>query len=147
MKPGKRSIKQGSGVSELIGAILLVSLVVMLMMIVTTVVLSQPRPGKIPELSASISVNGTGPYDVYITHMGGDPLQGGEYRVVIDGNEISPDLYREPPPNNIVRKEEWSFTKNENTIVVYNRPSMPKSVEIYYNGPSGEVLLAKTNFA
>ena len=42
-------------VSELIGAILLVSLVVMLMMVVTTVVLSQPRPEKIPELSVSIS--------------------------------------------------------------------------------------------
>jgi FlaG/FlaF family flagellin (archaellin) len=135
-----------SGVSELIGAILLVSLVVMLMMVVTTVIISQPRPEKIPELDASISVNGTGPYDIYITHMGGDPLQGGQYRIVIDGNEISQDLYREPPPNSTLRKEEWSFTKNKNTIVIYNRPVMPKSVELYYNGPSGEVLLAKTYF-
>jgi FlaG/FlaF family flagellin (archaellin) len=133
-----------SGVSELIGAILLVSLVVMLMMIVTTVVISQPKPEKIPEFSSSISVSGTGPYDIYITHHGGDPLQGGEYRVVIDGNEIAQDLYREPPPNNITRKEEWSFTNP--TIVIYNRPSIPKTVELYYNGPSSKVLMAKTNF-
>ena len=44
-----------SGVSEIIGSILLVSLVVMLMMVVTTVIISQPRPEKIPELSVSIS--------------------------------------------------------------------------------------------
>ena len=39
-------MEQESGVSELIGAILLVSLVVMLMMVVTTVLISQPRPEK-----------------------------------------------------------------------------------------------------
>lgn len=149
------TLKSDSAVSELIGAILLVSLVVMLMMVVTTVLISQPRPEKIPELSVSISVNGTGvngtaPYDVYITHMGGDTLQGGEYRAVIDGTEISQDLYREPPPppNNIIRKEVWAFTSysTSSTFVIYNRTNSPKTVEIYYNGPSNKVLLAKTNF-
>ena len=135
--------KSDSGVSELIGAILLVSLVVMLMMVVTTVVISQPQPEKIPELSSSISVRGSGPYDVYITHIGGDALLGGEYLVLIDGNEIAQDLYREPPPNNVTRKEEWTFSKP--VIVIYNRPSIPKSVELYYSGPSSKVLLAKTN--
>jgi FlaG/FlaF family flagellin (archaellin) len=143
-------MKSESGVSELIGAILLVSLVVMLMMVVTTVLISQPRPERIPELSVSISINGTAPYDVYITHMGGDTLQGGEYRVVIDGTESSQDLYREPPPppNNVIRKEMWAFSNSSSssTFVVYNRPSSPKTVEIYYNGPSNKVLLAKTNF-
>ena len=145
-------IKSESGVSELIGAILLVSLVAMLMMVVTTVLISQPRPEKIPELSVSISVNGTGvngaaPYDVYITHMGGDSLQGGEYRVVIDGTEISQDLYREPT-NNVTRKEVWAFTNSStsSTFVIYNRLNSPKTIEIYYNGPSNKVLLAKTNF-
>jgi FlaG/FlaF family flagellin (archaellin) len=148
-------MKSDSGVSELIGAILLVSLVVMLMMVVTTVLISQPHPEKIPELSVSISVNGTGsngtaPYDVYFTHMGGDALQGGEYLVVIDGTEVSQDLYREPPLplNNTKRKELWAFTNSStsSTFVIYNRPNSPKTVEIYYNGPSNKVLLAKTNF-
>jgi FlaG/FlaF family flagellin (archaellin) len=143
-------MKSESAVSELIGAILLVSLVVMLMMVVTTVIISQPRPEKIPELSVSISVNGTGPYDIYFTHMGGDTLQGGQYRVVIDGTEISQDLYREPPPppNNIIRKESWAFSNSSSssTFVIYNRPNSPKTVEIYYDGPSNKVLLAKTNF-
>lgn len=126
---------EDSGVSELIGAILLVSLVVMLMMIVTTVIISQPRPEKIPELSMSIS-NTTN--NVTITHIGGDTLQGGEYRVVIDGKEINPFYYREnstSPP-----KEEWSFEKP--TLFIDIPPKT--SIEVYYYGSSGEILLAKT---
>jgi FlaG/FlaF family flagellin (archaellin) len=143
-------MKSESGVSELIGAILLVSLVVMLMMVVTTVIISQPKPEKIPELSASISikgtgVNGTAPYDIYITHMGGDTLQWGEYRVVIDGNEIGiVSYYNSVDALRILNKEEWSF--GNPTIKIKNLNSSPNNVQLYYYGPSNKVLLAKTNF-
>lgn len=127
-------IKSESGVSEIIGSILLVSLVVGLMMVVTTVVISQPRPDKIPELTAFIS-NGTN--NVTITHMGGDTLQAGEYLVVIDGSaaKFYYDSYG-------VEKQEWSFEKP--IIVIYNQPT-PKNVQLYYNGQSSKVLLAQAN--
>jgi len=140
MKDNNRSGEKDSGVSELIGAILLVSLVVMLMMIVTTVVISQPRPEKIPELSASISMtNVSGLYNITITNTGGDVLQDGEYLVVINGNEES--NYRDS--TGAPKVDEWSFDK---PIRFINLPSRPNTVELYYNGPSNKVLLAKTNF-
>jgi FlaG/FlaF family flagellin (archaellin) len=150
MKIKKDEIGLDSGVSELIGAILLVSLVVMLMMVVTTVLISQPKPEKIPELSASISFNGTGvtgtpPYEVNIAHIGGDTLQWGEYRVVIDGTEVGiVSYYNSVDTLRILNKEEWSF--NNPTIKIKNLNSPPNNVQVYYYGPSNKVLLAKTNF-
>jgi hypothetical protein len=125
--------KAESGVSELIGAILLVSLVVMLMMVVTTVLISQPRPEKIPELSLSISLIGSdGHYSVKVTHMGGDDLGEGEYFVIINGK---PALLNGP-----------TLSVINPVITVSSDESKPLSVEMYYKGASNQVLLAKTNF-
>ena len=130
-------MKSDSGVSEIIGSILLVSLVVGLMMVVTIVVLSQPRPDKIPDLSISIS-NGTDG-NVTITHLGGDSLLAGEYLVVIDGNVVK--FYYD---SSGADKKEWSFEKP--TIVIHNQLT-PKTVQLYYNGQSSKVLLAQSNFS
>jgi len=138
------TIKSESGVSELIGAILLVSLVVILMMVVTTVVISQPRPEKIPELSASITYSNQSPvnYFINITHMGGDPLQDRGYIVVIDGSEVTTVIF-DPSTTPWIEKTEWTF---QSPYMVVNWPSKPKTVQLYYNGPSSKVLLAQTNF-
>jgi len=134
------TIKSESGVSEIIGSILLVSLVVGLMMVVTTVVISQPRPDKIPEISASISMtNVSGLYNITITNTGGDALQDGEYIVVINGNEES--NYRNS--DGTIKTDEWSFDK---PIKFIDRTIQPKTVQLFYNGPSSKVLLAQTNF-
>jgi len=137
-------MEQESGVSELIGAILLVSLVVMLMMVVTTVLISQPRPEKIPEISASISLSNQsgGNYFINITHMGGDDLKYGEYLVVVDGKEVKTVIF-DPSTNPWSEKNEWTF---QSPYMVVNWPSKPMTVEFYYTGPSNKVLLAKTNF-
>jgi len=139
MKKIKERRLQDSGVSEIIGSILLVSLVVGLMMVVTTVVISQPRPDKVPELSASISNNTT---NIYITHTGGDALQYGEYLVVIDGNKVNPWDYCNSDGTRKV--DEWSFGKP--TIVIKNLANPTKTVQIYYTGPSSKVLLAQSKF-
>jgi len=138
-------MRSESGVSELIGAILLVSLVVMLMMIVTTVVLSQPRPEKVPELDTSITFSnqGNGNYFINITHLGGEGLESGEYIVVIDGTEVTPIKIFEPSTNPWTLKDEWTF-QSPNMVIKW--ASKPNTVELYYNGPSGKILLAKTIF-
>jgi FlaG/FlaF family flagellin (archaellin) len=144
-----KKIKSESGVSELIGAILLVSLVVMLMMVVTTVLISQPRPEKIPELSASITYSNQSPdnYFINITHIGGDGLKAGEYLIVIDGTEVKTIQLFEPNPNPYLwdLKKDWTFDSPLMVVKWLNKPK-PKTVELYYNGPSNKVLLAKTNF-
>jgi FlaG/FlaF family flagellin (archaellin) len=126
-------LKSDFGVSELIGAILLVSLVVVLMMVVTTVILSQPRPEKIPEMSAAISLSGVdGNYKVNITHMGGDELKEGEYSVVIN--------------NKMVLRNGPVWSVNNPTIAITSNAIKPLSIEVYYMGSSNQVLLAKTYF-
>jgi hypothetical protein len=130
-----KKMKSESGVSELIGAILLVSLVVMLMMVVTTVIISQPRPEKVPELSVSISINATGPNDtgpyiINVTHMGGDELKEGEYSVLINNKVV----LRNGP--------EWSI--NDPVRSITTTEVKPLNIEVYYLGPSTQVLLAKS---
>lgn len=139
-------IKSESGVSELIGAILLVSLVVMLIMVVTTVIISQPRPEKIPELSATISTSydtGMSTYLVNITHMGGDGLKPEEYLVVINGVTVTPIKIFEPGTDPWTLKNEWSFQSPNMVIKSANKPNI---VELYYSGPSNRVLIAKADF-
>ena len=117
------------------------------MMVVTTAIISQPRPDKIPEISASISItNVTGPlgpsdyfYNITISNTGGDTLQDGEYLIVINGNPAT--NYRNS--NGAPKDDEWSSGK---PIIVNNGNIKPNTVQIYYTGPSSKVLLAQTNF-
>jgi len=122
-----------SGVSEIIGSILLVSLVVGLMMVVTTVVISQPRPDNIPETTAAFSViNESGHYNVTITYLGGDALQSGEYLVVVNGKEV--------------KQNSWpAFSAQSLPLMVPldETYSPPFDVSLYYKGNSGSALLSK----
>ncbi|MEM2124163.1 MAG: type IV pilin, partial [Methanolinea sp.] len=62
----------GSGVSELVGAILLVALVITAMAIVAVLVLSGPPPVERPHVSA-LAMNTTD--RVMVSHNGGDELR------------------------------------------------------------------------
>ncbi len=72
------------GVSEIIGAILLISVVVLGLSIAGVVILSTPPPQKTPAISADITRIGN---TIYIRHEGGNTLQISETRIVVDGND------------------------------------------------------------
>ena len=72
------------GVSEIIGAILLISVVVLGLSVAGVAILSTPPPQKIPAISADITRIGD---TTYIRHEGGDTLQRSETRIVVEGND------------------------------------------------------------
>jgi len=72
------------GVSEILGAVLLISVVVLGLSIAGVAILSTPPPQKTPAISADITRIGN---TIYIRHEGGDTLQFSETRIVVDGND------------------------------------------------------------
>ncbi|MFA4825486.1 MAG: type IV pilin N-terminal domain-containing protein [Methanoregula sp.] len=125
-----------SGVSETVGAILLVSLVAVLVSIIAISVFSQPVPQKIPSLNFMTGVNST-KTTLYLYHNGGDTLTVGEFSVLLDG---VPASYTVAGGGN-----EWSLGKN----LIVPISSIPQSVQLIYNntaasggtGSTGAILL------
>ena len=127
-----------SGVSEVVGAIMLVSIVALLVAVVGVYLFSQPVPQKIPNLNFMTGTN-SDKSSLYLYHNGGDTLTVGEFKVLLDGKETS---YSVSGGGN-----QWSLGKN---LVVPITPStMPQSIQLVYNnsassggpGSTGSVLL------
>jgi hypothetical protein len=72
------------GVSEILGAVLLISIVVLGLSIAGVAILSAPPSQKTPAISADITRIGN---TIYIRHEGGDTLQRSETRIVVDGSD------------------------------------------------------------
>ncbi len=81
--PGKR---QDDAVSEIIGTVLLISIVVLAGSVIAVAVLSQPQAQKIPSVSTVTSIQSQ---TVSIKHDGGDALQNGTYLILINGNDLT----------------------------------------------------------
>lgn len=79
------------GVSEIIGAVLLISVVVLGLSIAGLVVISTPPPQKTPAISADITRIGN---TIYIRHEGGDTLQFTEVRILVDGSDKTSSFLR-----------------------------------------------------
>jgi FlaG/FlaF family flagellin (archaellin) len=124
------------GVSEIIGAIMLVSIVVLLIAVIAVFLYSQPTPHKIPNLNFMTGVSNS-KTTLYLYHNGGDSLDVGEFSVLLDG---VPKSYTVSGGGS-----QWSLGKN----LVIPITSVPKSVQIVYNntaasggtGTTGAVLL------
>mgnify|MGYP000887009792 CR=1 FL=1 len=133
------------GVSEVIGAILLVSLVILGAMIVAVLFLSQPPPQEIPQVNAIAGNDTVGGVEyIYLLHDGGDPLTPMETVIRIDGGrdpgtiEISTeDGSYEPWTSG-----EWSVGKT--LRITDDQP--PQSVSLVYSGGSSQALLLTSTF-
>ena len=82
-----------SGVSEVIGAVLLVGLVVIGGAVVASFVSGQATPREVPHLNFGVAVNSED-HLLTLRHTGGDTLLNGTYRILLDGVPVSPDHYR-----------------------------------------------------
>jgi len=69
-------------VSEVIGTITLMSVVIIGTAVVGTILLSQPLPAEVPHFDAIITNQSN---NIYILHKGGDALSSGEFRIYVDG--------------------------------------------------------------
>jgi PKD repeat protein len=124
------------GASEVIGIILLVSMIVLAFGIVSLVLVSQPQKTQVPEISAVIGnvTNATaGQNVVYITHSGGDSLKGGQYLIFV--NHI--DRTSQITGNGTM---DWNVGE---TLVVPMGNETPMLVQIYFQGPTESDLLVE----
>jgi flagellin-like protein len=124
--PHKRPAEPDRGVSELIGAILMISVVIAAVALVGVILLSQSVPQKIPNINF---MTGNDNKDtLYLYHNGGDSMEVGTFTVLVDGS----------PRNDFTIPDgstEWSLGKN---LVITGVPSAsPHTVAIVYNTTGG----------
>jgi PKD repeat protein len=123
-------------VSEVIGAIMLISVVVVAVAVLGVALTSQGTPQKIPALDAVISNYGR---TIQIYHNGGDPLQSTEMAILVDGIE-TPFVNGNNPS--------WtSWSAGES--LSYNVPGtgdMPDIVRIVYHGGDTTTVLTTADF-
>ncbi|MDP3396418.1 MAG: type IV pilin N-terminal domain-containing protein [Methanoregula sp.] len=112
-----------SGVSETIGAILLVSIVAVLIAVIGIYLFSQPVPQKTPNLNFMTGTNSS-KTTLYLYHNGGDTMNVGEFSVLLDGR---------PAGSYCVEGggSQWSLGKN--LVVPITPATMPQSVQLIYN--------------
>jgi hypothetical protein len=112
-----------AGVSEVIGAILLVGLVVAAVAVVAVTLFSQSTPEKVPNVNFMVGTDNHVPPTLYLTHNGGDTLASGSFSVYVDGNLKS---YSVAGGGN-----QWSLGKN--LLVPLSTGEAPQRIYLVYN--------------
>ncbi|HVP94564.1 MAG TPA: type IV pilin N-terminal domain-containing protein [Methanoregulaceae archaeon] len=133
-------VQKNSGVSEVIGVIILVSLVVLAFGIISLVLVSQPQKEQIPEITtviANITNSTTAQNFVYITHSGGDSLKTGQYRIFINHIDRTSKITSINGDNG---DSNWNAGE---TLVVPLGNETPALVQIYYQGATTTDLLVE----
>lgn len=123
-----------AAVSELVGTILLISLVVIAASIVAVAILSQPIPEDVPQLTA-IAENQS--QTVYLLHTGGDSLQENEIKTIVNGQDS---------PFSLDENENWPWSAGKLLKVDYPGQGMPEYVQLIYTGGSTQTLILTTYF-
>ena len=133
MQHKKNYTNSESGVSEVIGAVLLIALVVAAVAIVGVGLLSQPLPKQIPALEAIISSFGD---TIQIFHNGGDPLQKEDVMILVDDQDKTENFFK--------GANLWSL----GDLLTYTSPDSrnPENVKIVYTGAGASAILSSANF-
>jgi flagellin-like protein len=131
--PFPRAKEPDNGVSEVIGAILLISVVIAAVAIVGVFLLSQTTPQKVPDISFMTGYDASH-NQLYIYHNGGDTLTTGTFSVLINGT---------PTKNFIISdySNEWSLGKN---LIVSGVPPGQNTVAITYNTTGGGAVVLRS---
>jgi hypothetical protein len=110
-------------VSEVVGTLILVGVVIAGMAIVALVLLGGTGPSKVPALDSIVTnLSKT----IYISHKGGDSLWRGEYRILVDGVDRTGLFVSDGA-------EPWSVGETLN----YTSPTMPRKVVLVSNQSTG----------
>ena len=121
-------------VSEIVGTLTLIGVVVLGIIIVNVVILSQPRAARVPSIEAMITNNSK---LITITHQGGDTLEAGQYKILVDGVDQTGNFANSGGAG--------PFSAGE--TLTWNDPNMPLRVVVIYNGMgTGEVQILATRF-
>jgi PKD repeat protein len=134
----------GSGyecaVSEIIGAIMLISIVVVAVAIIGVAITSQPPPQKIPAVNAVISSIGN---TIHIYNGGGDSLQKGQFEIHLDGSSTNSNSLFSNDGNSAWTS--WSIGQSLDYTVPTGQP-IPGKVQIMYTGTGSATIIASADF-
>ena len=114
------------GVSELVGSILMIAVLVMAVSIAGIYLLSQPRPEKIPSLHATIW-NDT--QKIYLSHDGGDPLDYNYIKIYVDGIDKTSSFFMSTATG-----QPWTTWSIGNVLVYVTGSSPVSTVHVVYTG-------------
>jgi hypothetical protein len=131
----KKYRSHDSAVSEVIGSLMLISVVVIAIAIIGVVLTSQPLPQKIPSLDAIISSNGNDTIRIY--HNGGDALLRQEMIILVDGVDTT---------SNFTHLGSGWTTWSPGESLDYTSGSLPGKVQVLYVSGSAQTVLVSTDF-
>jgi len=125
-----------SAVSEVLGAVMLIAVVVTAIAIIGVALTSQPAPEKIPAIDAIISSNGRD--TIRIFNNGGDSLTSQQVAVLVDGIDRTSSF--------TIQGAAWS-TWSPGQFLDYNYGALPAKVQLIYKSPSTQTVLVSADFS
>lgn len=124
------------GVSEIIGAIMLISVVVIAISVIGVFITSQGMPEKVPALSATISVSGD---TITLHHDGGDQLLSSQLGFVVDGASLGPEVFTK-------NGQPWTTWAVGETLTASGLGETPGVVTVVYTVGSSSTVLSRADF-
>jgi hypothetical protein len=127
-----------TAVSEVIGAVMLIAVVVTAIAVIGVALTSQSQPEKIPALDAIISSNGKD--TIRIFHNGGDSLTSQQIAILVDG--VARNFTED------IQGSDWT-TWSQGQFLDYNYGSLPQpgKVQLIYKSPTTQTVLVSADFS
>jgi hypothetical protein len=120
-------------ISEVTGTILLMGVIVLGVIVLDLAVFSAPTVTHIPALTVGGTNHST---LITLVHEGGDALQPGEFRILVDGVDRT---------TGFTNSGSWPWSLGE--TLSYNAPALPKGAVVIYNGTGrGDIQLFQIRF-
>lgn len=130
-----------SGVSEVIGSFLLISIVVLAVAIVAVALFSQTGPQEIPNVNFMVGIDTATPPDLFLYHNGGDSLNKSQFDLMINNAIVPKSSY------DIIGGDPWALGKS---IIVHGVTYGSNNIALVYNSTgTGSVVIrsASANFS
>lgn len=119
-------MKHCSAVSDVVGSLIMVSIVTIALGIIAVAILSQPAPPDIPAVDVTTyrSPSGT---DLTIIHAGGDTLPAGDYWILINSDRKDPTV-----PFKTGTELDYSSTGEIRSVqLIYQGDRVPEGVQLF----------------
>ncbi len=136
MQERTRKKRTDAAVSEVIGSVMLISVVVTAIAIIGVVLTSQPPPQTLPALEAIISSNGKDTVRIY--HGGGDTVTSREIAILVDGVDRTTGF--------TLGGSNWTSWSPGDTLEFISG-SLPEKVQILYTSGTSQTVLVSADFS
>jgi hypothetical protein len=120
----------GHAVSEVLGSVVLIGMIVTVITVAGVIVLSKPLPPAIPALTITITNTSS---NLTLRHDGGEPLRAGDFRVMVNNADKTADF---TSTGNLSR---WSV--GDTMSLNLNPSDPPRTIAVVYTGDGSEIVL------